>query len=371
MPRVPLLCALLLACAHQVEPAAPPAPPTATPVAVDPCAPTPIPGDSSRALARADTLLRCGDDVGALQVRFALLRRDPGSTARAYALAVLAHESGRFAEIDPGVAELPLTAGARAVYRLTRDVSAYFDAAANMTEETVKRGEPAFEASALARDVAATLAVTADDPYALSLALRFTAQHDADPRERAAPICRDRADPLLSRLRDREGAAVLAAACGRIAFHSGEPVDGRRRFARALELAPNDHAAAIAWAAAELAAGNMSEAARLYELATAAPSPRLRYAAFIGLGVVLARRHERRAAELAYRSAAEARGLAVDVPEKLPPELLFNLGTLLADSSEPDARGEARLLLRAFVASARADERRRLRARILLRELGD
>lgn len=369
--RASLLCALLLACARQVEPAAPPAPPVTAPPAVDPCAEAPVPGDSTKALARVDTLLRCGDDDGALAVRFALLRRDPASTARAYALAVLAHESGQVGQIDPGVADLPLTAAARAVYRLTRDVSIYLDAAAKMSGETGGRDEPAPDGTALARDVAASLAVTADDPYALSLALRFTALHDADPRERAAPICRDRADPLLTRLQDREGAAVLAAACGQIAFLSGEPVDGRRRFARALELAPNDHAAAIAWAAAELAAGNLAEAVRLYQRAVVAPSPRLRYAAFLGLGVAQARRHERAAAEAAYRSAAAVGGHDVAAPEQLPPELLFNLGSLLADATEPPARNEARVLLRAYVASPLADERRRMRARILLRELGD
>lgn len=371
MHRASLLCALLLACARPVEQAALPPPPVAGPPVVDPCAEAPIPGDSGKALARADTLLRCGDDDGALAVRFALLRRDPASTARAYTLAELAYESGRVREIDPQVADLPLTAGARAVYRLTRDVSAYLDAVAQVPREAGKRDAPAPDGAALARDVAATLAVTADDPYALSLALRFTATHDADPRERAAPICRDRADPLLSRLRDREGAAVLAAACGRIAFLSGEPVDGRRRFARALELAPDDHAAALAWAAAELAAGNLAEAARLYERAVVASSPRLRYAAFLGLGVAQARRHERDAAEAAYRSAAAVRGLDPAAPETLPPELQFNLGTLLADASDPADRVEARRLLRAYIAGAATDERRRMRARSLLRELGD
>jgi tetratricopeptide (TPR) repeat protein len=369
--RASLLCALLLACTRPVEQAAPPAPPVEPPPAVDPCVSAPVPEDSAEALARADLLLRCGDDVGALEVKFALLRRDPTSTARAYALAVLAHESGRVGEIDRMVAGLPLTAGTRAVYRLTRDVSAYLDAVAQVSGETGKRGDPALDGAGLARDVAATLAVTADDPYALSLALRFTATHDADPRERAAPICRDRADPLLSRLRDHEGAAVLAAACGRIAFLSGEPVDGRRRFARALELAPDDAAAALAWAAAELAAGNLGEAVRLYERAVVAPSPRLRYAAFLGLGVAQARRHERAAAEAAYRSAAAVRGLDLSAPEQLPPELLFNLGALLADGSDQAARAEARVLLRAYVAGPAADERRRMRARILLRELGD
>src|SRR5690606_8292017 len=99
------------------------------------------------------------DDDGALAVRFALLRRDPASTARAYTLAELAYESGRVREIDPQVADLPLTAGARAVYRLTRDVSAYLDAVAQVPREAGKRDEPAPDGAALARDVAATLAV--------------------------------------------------------------------------------------------------------------------------------------------------------------------------------------------------------------------
>lgn len=369
--RASLLCALLLGCARPVASASQPPPSAETPPAVDPCAKAPVPGDSSKALARAHVLVRCGDDSGALAVRLALLRRDPASTARAYALAGLAHESGLIAEVDPAVADLPLTAGARAVYRLTRDVLAYLDAAARVTGETGRRSEPVLEGAALARDVAATLAVTSDDPYALSLALRFTAINDADPRERAAPICRDRADPLLARLREREGAAVLATTCGRIAFLSGEPIDGRRRYARALELAPSDHAAALAWAAAELAAGNLREAGRLYTLATAAPSPRLRYAAYLGLGVTHARLHQRFAAEAAYRDAAAARGLGDGPPSKLPPELLYNLGALLADGSDPAGRAEAKLLLRTYAGHPGADERRRLRARSLLRELGD
>lgn len=371
MRQAPLLCAILLACAGQDAPPPQPPPPVEAPPRVDPCAPAPVPGDTGKALARVEVLVRCGDDAGALAVRLALLRRDPRSNARAHALAALAHEAGRIAEIDPAVADLPLTAAARAVFRLTRDVLAYLDAAARVTRETGVRSEPVLEGAALARDVAATLALTADDPYALAMALRFTAVHDAAPTDRAAPICRDRADPLLGRLRDHEGASVLAAACGQIAFMSGEPVDGRRRYAEALRLAPGHHAAAMAWAAAELAAGNLREAVRLYALATAAPSPRLRYAAYLGLGVAHARQHQRRAAEAAYRSAAAVRGLEHAPPDRLPPELMFNLGSVLAGSSDPAGRAEAKDLLRAFAAHPGADDRRRLRARMLLRELGE
>ncbi|HEY8376690.1 MAG TPA: hypothetical protein VIK91_09390, partial [Nannocystis sp.] len=357
MRRVLLLCALLVGCTPQHTTApTPTGAPSETRAPIDPCAPQPVPGDTNKALARVDVLLRCGDDAGALEVRFALLRRDPASTARAYALAALAHETGRVAEIDPGVADLPLTGAARAVFRLTRDVLAYLDAIARSAEGD-GRGEAVLEGAALARDVAATLALAADDPYALAMALRFTAVNDADPTHRAAPICRDRADPLISRLRDDEGAAVLASACAQIAYMSGEPVDGRRRFAAALERAPNHHPTALAWAAAEFAAGNFGEAVRLYALATAAPSPRLRYAAYLGLGVAHARQHERRAAEAAYRQAAAVRGIEGADPDKLPPELLFNLGTLLADSPDPAGREEARGLLRAYVAHPSADER--------------
>ncbi len=84
-----------------------------------------------------------------------------------------------------------------------------------------------------------------------------------------------------------------------------------------------------------------------------------------------ARRREREPAEAAYRSALGELGLDTTTPAKLPPELTFNLGILLADAADPAARAEARALLRAYVDNLGADERRRLRARILLRELGD
>lgn len=359
MRRAVALCALLLACRKTVaEP--PRAEPRAEAPPVDPCAEAPVPQDMSEAQARVAARLRCGDEAGALAIRRELLRRAPDSTARAFALAELAHLSERVAEADAAAQALPLTPPTRAAYALTRDVLAYLD-----------RPDPA-RGAALARDVAAALALAVDDPYVLSLALRFTAVHDADPAERAAPICRDRADPILERPRD--GAAALAAACARIAFLSGEPADGRRRYARALELAAADDAPGLAlgWAAAELAAGNLGEAARLYDLAGRAPSARQRYAAALGLGVARARLRDRAAAEQAYRAAAALRGVPdrPAPPDRLPPELLFNLGSLLADAPEAAARDEARALLRAYAAHPGADDRRRLRARQLLRELG-
>lgn len=361
MRRALLLVALALACRKQAtEPARPDAGAVAPPPAVSPCADAPVPEDTSQAVRRASILLRCDDEPGALAIRRELLRREPGSTARAHALAALAHLVERPAETDAAVAELPLTPPARAVYSLTRDVLAYLD-----------RPDPA-RGAALARDVAAALALAVDDPHVLSLALRFTAVHDADPGERAAPICRERADPQLERPHD--GAAVLAAACARIAFLSGEPADGRRRYARALELASPDDIddPALAWAAAELAAGNFPEAARLYARAAEHPSARLRYAAALGLGVARVRMHDRAGAEAAYRAAAALRGVSGrPVPaDRLPPELQFNLGSVLADAPDPAARAEARALLTAYAAHPGADDRRRLRARQLLRELG-
>lgn len=361
MRRALLLVALALACRKQAdESVRPDVRVAAPPPAVSPCATAPVPEDTSEAARRASALLRCDDEAGALAVRVELLRRDPGSTARAWDLAALAHLAGRAAEADAHTTPLPLTPPARAVYGLARDVLAYLD-----------RPDPA-RGGALARDVAAALAVAVDDPYVLSLAIRFTAVHDGDPTERAAPICRERAAPLLERPHD--GAATLAAACARIAFLSGEPADGRRLYARALELAAPDDidAPALAWAAAELAAGSLAEAARLYARAGEHPSARLRYAAAVGLGVARARQHDRAGAEAAYRSAAALRGAAgTPVPaDRLPPELLFNLGSVLAEAPEPAARAEARALLQAYAAHPGADDRRRLRARQLLREIG-
>lgn len=360
MSRPAVLCALLLAC--RPSPADSPRP-RAEPAAAlppSPCAEGPVPKDLSGALARADELLRCGDEPGALAVRLELLRRDPGSTSRAYELAELAHVTGRGREIADAVAGLPLGPAARAVHDLARDVLAYLD-----------RPDPE-RGTALVRDVAAALAQTNDDAYVLGLALRFTAVRDPDPNERAAPLCRDRAEPLIERPHPAPGAAVLAASCARIAFMAGEPGLGRRRYGRALELDPRLHAAALAWAAAELAAGNLGAAAPLYARATAAPTARLRYAAYLGLGVAEARRRDRAAAEAAYREAAAVLGVR-DRPapaDRLPIELVYNLGTLLADSPDAAARAESRALLTAYAARPDADPKRRLRARHLLHELG-
>ncbi len=361
MRRAVLLATLALACRKPAaEPSRPRSDDPAPVAAPSPCAPQPIPEDMSSATRRASTLLRCGDEAGALAVRGELLRREPGSAARAYDLAALAHQLERAAEADAIAAGLPLSPPARAVYALTRDVLAYLD-----------RPDPA-RGGALVRDVAAALAVAVDEPHALGLALRFTAVHDADPGDRAVPICRERADPLLTR--PSAGSAVLAAACGRIAFMDAEPLDGRRRYARALALTGPDDVEdpALAWAAAELAAGNHTEAARLYARAAEHPSARLRYAAAVGLGVARERQHDRAGAEAAYREAAALRGAAERPadPKKLPPELLFNLGAVLADAPTPAERAEARALLQAYVDDPGADDRRRLRARQILREIG-
>jgi tetratricopeptide (TPR) repeat protein len=314
----------------------------------------------NEAIARADELLRCGDEAGAVAVRLELLRRDPASTVRAYELAELAHLTGRGPAIAEAVAALPLGPAARAVHDLTRDILAYLD-----------RPDPE-RGNALVRDVAAALAQTNDDAHVLGLALRFTAVRDPDPGERAAPLCRDRAEPLFDRERPPPGAAVLAASCARIAFMSGEPAVGRRRYIRALSLDPRLASAALAWAAAELAAGNLAAAAPLYKQATAAPVPRLRYAAWLGLGVAQARGRDRAAAEAAYREAAAVLGVRdrPAPPDRLPIELVYNLGTLLADSPDPAARAESRALLTAYAARPEADPKRRLRARHLLHELG-
>lgn len=358
LPRLLAVAALLACRAESPTPPRPPEPAPAPPAA-DPCDAAPVPQDSAQALARVDVLLRCDDERGALDLRLELLRRDPTSTARAHALAELAHATGRVDAIAGSVAALPLTPLARAVHDLTRDVLADLDA------PDPDRG------AALVRQVAATLALADDDVYALALALRFTAAHDADPGERAAPLCHERAERKLVTPPDRTGAAVLAAACGQIAFMAAAPGDGRRRLARALELDPGLHAAALAWAAAELAVGNTREAARLYALAVDSPRARTRYAALIGLGVARTRLRDRAGAEQAYRDAARLRGVDLRPvpPDRLPPELVFNLGTLLADADDPGSRAEARALLRAYEALPGADPRRRLRARQLLHEL--
>lgn len=362
MRRALTLAASVLACRPAATEPPPPAAVTSRPApAPDPCAEAPVPAELAEALARADALLRCDDERGALDVALELLRRAPTSTARAYALAELAHDLGPIVDLAAAAAALPLSPRARAVFELTRGVLADLDAP-----------DPA-RGAALARDIAATLALVGDDFYALALALRFTAARDDDPRERAAPLCRERAERRIPRAGDKRGAAVLAATCAEIAFLAGEPTVGRSRFLQALTLDPGLHSAGLAWAAAELAAGNDAAAARLYAGATASPRRAQRYAAHLGLGVARARMHERGAAERAYREAARERGVGERPArsDRLPPELLFNLGALLADAEDSERRAEARELLRAYSAHPAADARRRLRARVLLRELGE
>ncbi|MBL9102012.1 MAG: hypothetical protein JNL82_13695 [Myxococcales bacterium] len=170
---------------------------------------------------------------------------------------------------------------------------------------------------------------------------------------------------------ERLGAAVLASTCARVALLAGDPGEARRRFALALELAPDDIATRLRWAGVELAAGNDPSAAELYAVAAAeAPAARDRYTAGLGLGVARVRLHDRVGAEAAYRAAAAARGLDPrDPPTTYPPELQFNLGSLLAGSDDPRGRAEARALLQAYLVHPDADQQRRLRCQQLLREL--
>ena len=356
----PLLAALLLACARPASPATVPAapPPAAPPPAPDPCADAPVPEDREAALARADALQRCG--ASALPVLAALLARDPrprwGHELAALALAEGAPDRAR---------ELLGSDGPAARVGLALLDVAAFEATGGPAE--LERARTSFQTA---------LALTPDDPYALSVALRHYQALAAREPERlalAAQLCRERmpvdaAPPADGG--DLRGAALLAATCARVALLSQEPGEARRRFDLALALHPGDPAAQLAWAAAELAAGNDRKAADLYAAAANAPAARDRYLAALGLGVARARLHDRRGAEQAYRAAARAAGmLPGDPPERFPPELQFNLGTLLAGSDDPSTRAEARALLQAYEARPDGDELRRLRCRQLLLEL--
>jgi tetratricopeptide (TPR) repeat protein len=187
----------------------------------------------------------------------------------------------------------------------------------------------------------------------------------SSPVPQASPLA---PDPAAA---ERLGAAVLASTCARVALLSGDPGEARRRFALALELAPDDVATRLRWAGVELAAGNDPAAAALYAVAAAeAPAARDRYTAGLGLGVARVRLHDRVGAEAAYRAAAATRGLdPSDPPTTYPPELQFNLGSLLAGSDDPRGRAEARALLQAYLVHPDADQQRRLRCQQLLREL--
>jgi len=361
-PRPALALAALLACARPPAPAGPPPAPAVTTVAPapDPCADAPVPEDSAGALARVDALLRCGAGPSALAVYAALLARDP-RPRWAHELAALA-----LAEAVPerGRALLLAQAGpASRVGLALLDVAAF---EASGDEADRERARAGFQAA---------LALAPDDPYALSVALRHHLAVAARNPERlalAAQLCLERLAPDAPARADPRGAALLAATCARVALLAQEPGEARRRFALALQLAPGDPATRLTWAAAELAAGNDRRAAELYQAATDAPAARERYLAWLGLGVARARLHDRPGAEQAYRAAAGTRGLAPDAPpERVPPELQFNLGVLLAGSADPATRAEARGLLQAHAARPDADELRRLRCQQLLLELRD
>ncbi len=368
--------AALLACRPDPVVHAPPAPTPAAPrpVAADPCADVPPPRDFPAARARVDELLRCGDGPRALAVYADNLQRDP-QPQWAHALATLA-----LAEATPELARAALLA-------LDRDSAARPVGLALLAIAAYEaRGEDS-ELTQARENFQAALARAPEDPYALGVALRHAlAVADREPerlvlaedlcrRRLRAPRARAARDPVPEASPSpadpaSHGAAVLAATCARVAILSEEPGEARRRFALALELDPLDAATRLRWAAAELAASNDAAAADLYQAATAAPAARDRYAAWLGLGVARIRRHDRPGAEAAYRSAAAVRGVQPgDPPTTLPPELQFNLGTLLAGSDDRTTRAEARALLQAYLAQDSADQPRRLRCQQLLLEL--
>lgn len=365
--RIALALTALLACTRPAPPPAPP-PSAQAPVAQapDPCADAPVPADSSAALARIDTLLRCGAGPSALAVHAALLQRDP-RPRWAHDLAALAVAEG---VPDRGRALLGAASGssARAAARVglaLLDVAAFETSGSEADRE---RARSSFQTA---------LAVAPDDPHALSVALRHTLALAARAPERlalATQLCLDRLAPDASARGDDDpvGAGLLAATCARVALLAQEPAEARRRFALALRLAPGEPTTQLTWAAAELAAGNERRAAELYEATTGAPAARDRYLAWLGLGVARGRLHDRPGAEQAYRAAAKTRGLAAaGPPEQVPPELQFNLGVLLATFTDPADRAEARGLLQAYAARPEADELRRLRCRQLLLELSE
>jgi len=328
--------------------------------APDPCADAPVPEDSDAALARVDALLRCGAGPSALAVYAALLRRDP-RPRWAHELAALALAEG-VAERGRDLLAAEPAPAARVGLALL-DVAAF---EASGEEQGRERARSSFQAA---------LALAPDDPHALSVALRHYLALAARVPERlalAAQLCLDRLAPDAPVRGDGDpiGAALLATTCARVALLAQEPGEARRRFALALRLDPGEPATLLTWAAAELAAGNEGRAAELYEANTTAPAARDRYLAWIGLGVARTRLNDRPGAEQAYRAAAWTRGLAANAPpERVPPELQFNLGVLLASSADPTTRAEARGLLQAHVARPDADELRRLRCRQLLLEL--
>ncbi len=359
--RAALALTALLACTRQVAPTtAKPVPAVAVARAPDPCADSPVPEDSTAARARVDTLLRCGAGPSALAVYAALLQRDP-RPRWAHELAALALAEGLADRGRALLGEQPAPVARVGLALL--DVAAF---EASGEEADRERARSGFQAA---------LGLAPDDPHALSVALRHYLALAARAPERlalAAQLCLDRLAPDAPVRGDGDpvGAALLAATCARVALLAQEPGEARRRFALALRLDPGDPSTQLTWAAAELAAGNDRRAAELYLATTGAPAARDRYLAWLGLGVARTRLHDRPGAEQAYRTAAATLGLApADPPERLPPELQFNLGILLASVADPAIRTEARGLLQAYATRPDADELRRLRCRQLLLEL--
>jgi len=360
--RLSLGTALLIACAPQRRPEARPPTPTppvtATPTP-DPCAAAPIPADPEAALARVDQLRRCGTGRAALAIYAELLRVDP-RPRWAHDLAALA--------LAEGAPER-----ARELLQASGDPATRVGLALIHVAAFEQDGSDADQDAARTQFQAA-LALAPDDPYALSVALRLYLALAARAPERlalAAQLCRDRLPASAAGDGgDPRGAALLAGTCGRVALESKEPGEARRRFALALRFDPVDPGARLAWGAAELAAGNDRAAAELFAGALTTPAASDRYLAGLGLGVARLRLHELAAAESAYRVAAVAHGWRSGDPlERLPPELLFNLGTLLAQTVDPGRRAEARALLTAYTDHPAADDLRRLRCRQLLHEL--
>ena len=360
--RLSLGTALLIACAPQRRPEARPPtltpPVTATPTP-DPCAAAPIPADPEASLARVDQLRRCGTGRAALAIYAELLRVDP-RPRWAHDLAALA--------LAEGAPER-----ARELLQASGDPATRVGLALIHVAAFEQDGSDADQDAARTQFQAA-LALAPYDPYALSVALRLYLALAARAPERlalAAQLCRDRLSASAAGDGgDPRGAALLAGTCGRVALESKEPGEARRRFALALRFDPVDPGARLAWAAAELAAGNDRAAAELFTGALTTPAASDRYLAGLGLGVARLRLHELAAAESAYRVAAVAHGWRSGDPiERLPPELLFNLGTLLAQTVDPGRRAEARALLTAYTDHPAADDLRRLRCRQLLHEL--
>jgi tetratricopeptide (TPR) repeat protein len=368
---------LLLACRPEPTATQPPATTTTPPATTTPdaCADAPPPREWAAARARVAVLLRCGDAPRALAVYADNLQRDP-QPQWAHALATLA-----LAEDAPEVARAALTG-------LDRESAGRPVGLALLAIAAFEQRGEVRELNQARENFQAALARAPDDPYALGVALRHAlAVADREPERLvlAEEMCRRRlAPPRPPATRDPvpeasapapppdPGTAVLASTCARVALLSEEPGEARRRFALALDLDPGDVATRLRWAGVELAASNDGAAADLYQAATDAPAARDRYTAWLGLGVARIRLHDRPGAEAAYRSAAAVRGVnSGDPPTTLPPELQFNLGTLLAGSDDRTTRAEARALLQAYLAQPAADQPRRLRCQQLLLELRD